>query len=127
MQRVGPIQDKTYAQGRYRQRGRFEEFLGRHSSLLHFAKEKRSCHPSVELSTGLTWVEQRRRPAAGDSAAIPLLAAIFPLQLPLQFCCWPMPGIGLNPLKTRDNSADRVTFFPRLGGKFPGNSGIRIV
>jgi hypothetical protein len=39
MQRVGPIQDKTSAQDRYRQRRRFEEFLARHSSLQHFANE----------------------------------------------------------------------------------------
>jgi hypothetical protein len=54
-----------------------------------------------------------------------LLAAIFPLQLPLQFRCSRYGELVLNPLKKQGDSPDRTTFFRLLQSNFPGNSGIR--
>jgi hypothetical protein len=103
MQRVGSMQNKTYAQARYRQRGRFEESSAGHCSPLpaDIPQRERSCHPAPELSTGLTRLGSRCRPAVGRSAVIPLLAAMFPLQIPQQFRCSRYGELALNRLKSR--------------------------
>jgi hypothetical protein len=78
--------------------------------------------PVIRIINRINFGRETAPPAAGDSAAIPLPAAIFPLQLPANSAVRWYEELALNLLKTRNNSADRVTLFPRLQAISPATA-----